>query len=61
MFFPVEGARVSVLETAQQIPYFSSTQCLDCKAKWEGSQLMDVMRNTKWEQLEEIVSVFQQS
>ena len=39
---------------------FPSTQCLDCKAKWEGSQLIDVMRNIRWEQLEEMVSVFQQ-
>ena len=49
VFLPVEGARVSVLETAEEIPSLLTTQCPECKEKWEGSKVVEVMGKTRWE------------
>ena len=47
-FIPVEGVRVSVLESEPGPLLLPSDQCQACKTKWDEAGLADRLDNINW-------------
>ena len=48
IFIPVEGVRVSVLESEPGPLLLPSNQCQACKTKWDEAGLVDRLDNINW-------------
>ena len=50
-FLPLEGVSVSIVETQKQAPTLPQNSCAECKKKWEGSGLKEMMEKAEWAML----------